>query len=414
MSCLDLSAREVLDRILELNENESGDDSANESVDENQDAIQDEPAVTHDDSLSDSSDDEELAANDVPTPVGRDGTPWIRINRQDRTAGRVEQHNVFTARTGLTRFATAIQTPLDAFKLLLDDQLLEHIREFTMAHARTTKPNFELKVEELHKFIGLLYLRGIMHQRNYPLEHLWSTTMGCPAFNRTMPRDRMRAIKQFIRFDVRQDRRANLATDKFALISVVLKKLVDNSQRCFRPGVSFTIDEQLFPTKARCPFTHSYMPKKPDKFGIKFWVLADVETKYCFNIIPYIGRDEQRVLPLGYHVVLKLLEPLHGFGYNVTTDNFFTSKALALDLLQHHITITGTVRGNCRELPPPRNLALYESDFFQCDQLHLTRYQAKSKKVVHILRTQHKGSKTRQKASENRTLFCIITGINLV
>ena len=37
-----------------------------------------------------------------------------------------------------------------------------------------------------------------------------------------------------------------------------------------------------------------YMPNKLDTFSIKFWILADLETKYCLNIIPYLGKDETR------------------------------------------------------------------------------------------------------------------------
>ena len=43
-----------------------------------------------------------------------------------------------------------------------------------------------------------------------------------------------------------------------------------------------TIDEQLFPCKTRCPFIQ-YMANKPDKFGIKFWLLADAQSKYLCN-----------------------------------------------------------------------------------------------------------------------------------
>ena len=74
------------------------------------------------------------------------------------------------------------------------------------------------------------------------------------------------------------------------------------------------------------------MPNKPDKFGIKFWVLDDLKTKYCLNVIPYLGKDESRVSSLGMHVVLSLMEPYFGRGYNVTTDNFFTGLDLARKL----------------------------------------------------------------------------------
>ena len=106
------------------------------------------------------------------------------------------------------------------------------------------------------------------------------------------------------------------------MISAVFNCFSENCQRCYRPSPEMTIDEQLFPTKARCPFTQ-YLPSKPDRFGIKFWIFAEVDSKYCFEIMPCLGRDEERVETLGTHVVMKLSEPLWYKGYNITTDNFF-------------------------------------------------------------------------------------------
>ena len=74
-----------------------------------------------------------------------------------------------------------------------------------------------------------------MNAKNFPQEKLWAKDMGCPAFNRTLSRDRMRLIKKFLRFDHRGQRRGNLEVDKFALISTVLNRFVDNSQKSYRP-----------------------------------------------------------------------------------------------------------------------------------------------------------------------------------
>jgi len=146
-----------------------------------------------------------------------------------------------------------------------------------------------------------------------------------------MTRDRFIEIKKFLRFDMRNTLNERLQDDKFCLMSFVLSRFVSNSQRSYIPEDSLTIDEQLFPTKARCRFTQ-YMPDKPDKFGIKLWVLADLKTKYCLNVIPYLGKDEARVSSLWMHVVMSLMEPYVGRGYNVTTDNFFTGLDLARKL----------------------------------------------------------------------------------
>ena len=206
-----LTVEEVLNGIVALDSEESGDDTDNDSVDG--EFEQDEQLPT------DWSDDEEEIEEEteVRTSVGRDGTQWTIIDGAPR--GRFERHNIFTGRVGLTTYSNNIETEADAFRLLIDEGLIRHIIRCTNDYAQTTDPTFNLTEEELEKFIGILYLRAAMNQRNFPLESLWSVSMGCPAFNRTMSRDRMRHIKKYIRFDIRGERRANLQQDKFALIS---------------------------------------------------------------------------------------------------------------------------------------------------------------------------------------------------
>ena len=380
------SAEQAWQRILDLADDDSGDESGRES------ALEDEQDI--EESVVSSSEDEDQHDDGLPGKVeGRDNTKWRVVRDQNvRRPGRTAQHNVFNERVGVTRICQTIENPLDAFRLIFDRWCLLHIVNCTQQFARRIgNENWKFDEEDLEKFIGLLYLRGINNQKNFPFNDLWSKTVGCPAFNKTMSRNRAREIKRYLRFDNREDRRRNLDNDKFALISPILKRFVENGQKCYRPGPCLTIDEQLFPTKARCRFTQ-YMPNKPDKFGIKFWLLADVDTKYCFNIIPYLGRDETRVESLGTHVVMLLTEPLQNKGYSVTTDNFFTSKHLAELLLQKRTTITGTMRNNRRELPPLQPLELHNSIFFECDAMHLTMYQAKKNKTVCILSSQHRGS----------------------
>lgn len=144
-----------------------------------------------------------------------------------------------------------------------------------------------------------------------------------------MAREKFKQILQFICFDKRTERSRHLQTNKFALVLEIWDKFIENSQACYQPGQNITVDEQLFPSKARCRFTQ-YMPNKPNKFGIKFWLASDVSSKYVLNGFPYLGKDEQQPssMLLSEHV-LKLVEPYTGCGRNVTTDNFFTSMSLA-------------------------------------------------------------------------------------
>lgn len=380
-----ITAQQVLERILDLQSEESGDESGRDS--DNEEAQIDEHES------SDSSEEEEPAADGGQDVFrGRDGTEWQLAPEVERR-GRVVQRNVFTERVGPTRAAETIRTPRDAFLELFDNWCLRHIVNCTLDHARRTDEQFQFDEQDLEKFIGLLFLRAVNHQKGFPFDQLWSKKYGSPIFSKTMPRDRARDIKKFLRFDFRDERRRNLQRDKFTMISAILNRFNENSQRLYRPVAEMTIDEQLFPTKARCRFTQ-YIPSKPDKFGIKFWILAEVNSKFCYNIKPYLGRDEERTQALGSHVVMKLTEPIWNKGYNITTDNFFTSADLARQLLAKRTTIVGTVRAHRRELPPPppQRLELHSSIFYESNELHLTRYQAKRTKTVHILSTQHRGT----------------------
>ena len=77
------------------------------------------------------------------------------------------------------------------------------------------------------------------------------------------------------------------------------------------------------------------MPSKPDKYGMKLFLLCCCVAGYTFNGIPYIGRQgQQRNVGLAVNTVKTLCEPLYFSEVNVTTDNRFTSTNLAADLLR--------------------------------------------------------------------------------
>ena len=164
-----------------------------------------------------------------------------------------------------------------------------------------------------------------------------------------MSRDRYQQIMKHLRFDDFFSRRQKRKTDKFCLISEVWNCFIENCKKCYVPNFDLTIDEQLFPCKTRCPFIQ-YMANKPDKFGIKFWLLTDAQSKYLCNGKPYLGRDPSRSTcsDLPGDVCLTLLQPYYKKGYNVTTDNYFTIRKLAEELKQKkkynpwHYTETAT------------------------------------------------------------------------
>ena len=92
---------------------------------------------------------------------------------------------------------------------------------------------------------------------------------------------------------------------------------------------------------------------------------------------------------------LILLQPYYKKGYNVTTDNYFTSLKLAEELKQKKTTILGTIRKQRRDVPSTelimKDKELYASEIFSSPSgCSLTIYKAKKTKVVCILSSMHR------------------------
>ena len=74
-------------------------------------------------------------------------------------------------------------------------------------------------------------------------------------------------------------------------------------------------------------------------------MLYDVKTSYVLPAMPYLAKEDcLDDVGVAEHVVLTLMDIYHKTGPNVTTNNFFTSMKTAKKLLEHNITVVGTLR----------------------------------------------------------------------
>ena len=139
-----------------------------------------------------------------------------------------------------------------------------------------------------------------------------------------------------------------------------------------------------------------YMPNKPDKFGIKFWMAVDVESKYLYNGFPYLPKNLTRSghASLPTDVVMKLMIPLFRQGFNVTCDNYFTFLDLSLRLAKRQCSLVATTRANRRKIPDllkkrilHNTVAVHSTGDTTAT---ITSYQCKQSKSVNILSILHK------------------------
>ena len=77
-------------------------------------------------------------------------------------------------------------------------------------------------------------------------------------------------------------------TDKLAHIRFVLDSIVSSLKNSYNPSKQLTIDERLCRYRGHCPF-RQYMPSKPDKYGIKMFIIADSLNYFPINIEVYTG-----------------------------------------------------------------------------------------------------------------------------
>ena len=61
-------------------------------------------------------------------------------------------------------------------------------------------------------------------------------------------------------------------------------------QDCYTPERELAIDGQMVGMKCHTSIIQ-YMPKKPKKFGIKLWVLCELQSGYCLNLQIYKGKE---------------------------------------------------------------------------------------------------------------------------
>ncbi|KAL2729539.1 piggyBac transposable element-derived protein 4-like [Vespula squamosa] len=191
------------------------------------------------------------------------------------------------------------------------------------------------------------------------------------------------------------------------LMSHVWSRFIENSQIGY--DMNLTVNEQLSPRKMRCKFTR-YIPREPDKFGIKFCLASDTDKKYVINGFPYLGKEESRPLsiPLGEFVVLELVEPFTRCWRHVTMDNFFTSASLATKLLVKRTTLFETIRSNKRLLELAKSakdeLERFSTVLSKSSNCTLTIYKSEPTKRVTIISSKRNGAQIRHCKKKTKQL----------
>jgi hypothetical protein len=234
---------------------------------------------------------------------------------------------------------------------------------------------------------------GVGHANHESLTELWDISQNRPIYRATMSLQRFKALLQFLRFD---DRRNRDKSDRLAPIRYIFERFIKQLPQYFVPNENVTIDEQLVPFRGRCSFVQ-YMPKKPAKYGIKFWALCDADSRYVLGLEVYAGKIGNVVQKnLAANVALRLVDQLPNNvkqGRSITFDRYFTDIKLAEALLERKMTLVGVVDHKRSFLPNELKITredLHSTWFYFSGPSMLLSYQAKErKKPIILLSTLH-------------------------
>jgi hypothetical protein len=159
-----------------------------------------------------------------------------------------------------------------------------------------------------------------------------------------------------LRFDDSTTRSQRRADDKLAPIRNIHDKFIAVSEANCTPGICCTIDKSLHGFREMCDFKQ-YIPHKPSKCGINVFVLAGSNTFYSVSFKIYTGAGTHaQGLPVPTQAVLDLVLSGSRTNRNITTDNYYKSVSLAMELKSRKLTLVGTMK-NKKFCSPPSFLA---------------------------------------------------------
>ncbi|KAG4073526.1 hypothetical protein HA402_000750 [Bradysia odoriphaga] len=285
--------------------------------------------------------------------ISKDGTKWKKSPFPEMNTDTIEDSSF-----EIPNIPVNIKTnsPMDFFKLYFTDDVCAEIVKWTnMAALRFYNSNEDWKMvdkDELYAFLGLLISAGHMKSCNENYRNFWHPFYGSKIFKATMGMTRFEQLLRFIRFDDQYTRSARRKTDKLAPIRSIWEKVTGNFKKYYIPSQNLTIDEQLMPCRCRCSFIQ-FMPKKPDKYGIKIFWICDSRNAYPLQGFVYTGKNgDKRTVDLAKTVVETLCASYYGTKRNITTDNYFTSFTLAESLISNGLNLVGTLKKNKTCVPP--------------------------------------------------------------
>ena len=200
------------------------------------------------------------------------------------------------------------KSPIDFFQLLIPDDLLQVVVDETNRFAQQYINATELSrfsrvrlwektahtLAEMKKFLALVITMGFVVLPQ--IEDAWSTKwpFAMTTFSSIMKRDRFSLILRFLHLNdsAKYIAKGQPGHDPLYKLRPFMDPLLENFKAAYNLSREIAIDESMIGFKGRLHFIQ-YMPKKPTKWGMKAFVLADSSSGYTHTWRLYTGNKMQ-------------------------------------------------------------------------------------------------------------------------
>ena len=287
---------------------------------------------------------------------------WKNVVRADK---KPKEYN-FNKNAGPKLHNFVGTDPLHYFDLFFNDDLINIIAEETNRYAESKisdkqlgpqsvwKTWREVSPHEIRVFLGLIINMGLVSIPE--IKDYWSSNWltQIKFFGDIISRNRFLQIFWMLHVGNDASEESNRGIRRTRKIHGIIEHIERQFQKFFIPGRSVAIDESTIGFKGKVSFK-TYNPKKPTKWGLRLFVLADSDTGYVHSIIPYYGKVTPDVCKLPYpdepftsRIVLSLMDRLGSVvggieGYHLFTDRYYSSVNLAQELYKRKCHTTGTI-----------------------------------------------------------------------
>lgn len=292
---------------------------------------------------------------------------------------------------------------IDFFKLFISDEFIDEVLVqetnkyaadfFNSAQGQNIKPQSrfhkwtDVNIDDMKRFLAMVIAMGMVQHQD--IQDYWSKDemLSTPFFGKTMTKNRFLLILSLFHLNNNDNNvaRGQDGHDPIFKVRRVYDHLRMKFEEVYSPGENIAIDEGMIAWRGNLSF-RVYMPDKPDKFGVKLFMLCDSSNGYCSRLEIYHG-TQQQPSEKGkiYDLVMRLINPYLGAGYKLYVDNYYSSPYLFHDLYQRQTGACGTLRVNRKGVP--KELKKNESIAMTNGTIQLLKW--KDKRDVHMCTTLH-------------------------